>query len=196
MFRASFHRALAGATAVLAAGALTTASASEAFPGCDRDASTRVVDGAIADTVPYYIWVQQVSDTETRVCAGNHPADFAVVVRASLTVDPPAVGAANEDEQCPLELFSQAAANDSVSVRVAVAATMVTRLCVRVNGQEATFTVNAPVAGVEVWRDSSPALGNVACAQEYLAWRAAGGGTASQEFADYHACLTTPERLV
>lgn len=194
MFRASFRRALAlaGVPAVLAAAAVST-PATAAFPGCDPEASTRLATGVVADTVPYYVWVQRVSDVETRVCVGRYPADISVVVYAGLTVVPPSVTPAGESEWCETDLLVQ---QDTVPVGVAVTAGLDPRLCLRVADQEVTLRFVLPLVGVAVWRDASPALGSVVCAPEYLAWRQAGGGSGSPEYAAYHSCLTRPERLV
>jgi hypothetical protein len=84
-----FLRAVVATAPLLVTGAPVAAHATVTMPTCTEASSTRLL--TTEAPAPAFLWVQQVSPTETRVCFGTNVPELTVVVNSASGVGAPAV---------------------------------------------------------------------------------------------------------
>lgn len=185
---------LAAAVPVTAAAMLAgapAASANHELPfTCDPAQSLQLFDGEVLGQ-RYYLWVQQVSADETRICAGEYPADFVVRIKSGISFDP---GGPIVDEgvgSCAVEVLDITA---PVDIEVSYDVTATPTLCLGLNGETMTLGLTVLSLGelpnVGVWRSANPAFPEVFCVDWYVAYQ-----LGTNEYG-YLNCRTSARRLV
>jgi hypothetical protein len=145
--------AITAAVPVLLTGATVAAHAAVTMPTCYQAASTRLI--TTQAPVPAFLWVQQVSATETRVCFGTNVPELTVVLNSAAGVGMPAVST-TPGTTCAAPIVDIA---DPVAFEFGYAATPVPTLCFAVNGEALTLSFTGASVGalpdVQVYRGAS-----------------------------------------
>jgi hypothetical protein len=193
----SVRRALTMATALpvaacaLLAGA-PAASATHLLPvSCDLAQSTQLLDGEVLGEY-HYVWVQQVSSSETLVCIGAYPTNFVVQIKSGVSLTPPGVTNTGGAGSCATELFDL---NAPVQIQMSVGATTAPTLCIGLDDETTTLgltgvSVNT-LPDVNIWRDANPSYAYAFCPVDYALWVAD-----SSNYWGYYYCRTQADQIL
>jgi hypothetical protein len=204
--RRTYQRVLAIAATVpvvLLSGADVAAHAAVTMPTCNEAASTRLL--TTSAPVPLFLWVQQVSPTETRVCFGTDVPELTVVLTGAAGVGVPSVST-TPGTACAAPIVK---ISDPVAFEFAYAATPVPTLCFAVDGEALTLSFTGAsvqaLPDVQVYRGANGAIATADCAPHEVAY--VFEDTTGIRIIDYspspygpyyfwQECLNNPRRLI
>jgi hypothetical protein len=193
--------AITAAVPVLLTGVTVAAHAAVTMPTCDQAASTRLI--TTQAPVPAFLWVQQVSATETRVCFGTNVPELTVVLN-STGVGVPAVST-TPGTTCAAPIVDIA---DPVAFEFGYAATPVPTLCFAVNGEALTLSFTGAsvpaLPDVQVYRGANGVIATADCAvpevdyevEQATGIRIIGYPYPYSPYYFWQQCLNNPRRLV
>lgn len=165
---------------------------------CPHADSTRLVTTTVLGDPASYtqLWVYSPSASRTLVCfvLPHGLGSGAIVVDSSAGVTPPTIVPHSNPNACALEIVDVA---DPVPLRITYGRVVPTSVCITLDGDTTAVTI-VPVVGVDlpdvqVWRDGTGSVLDIAACADLLALALADFGGAA---AAYHECVFTNERLV